>query len=137
MCVLQSVTVNKPVPVAAPSKASVCGPWPAEIVGSNPTGGMSVCRECCVFSGRCLCDELIPRPKESYRLWCVVVCGLETARMRRSWPAGGCCPKINKNSKKKNTHTILNIIRNNTSVRPIGVEIMRKMLNGRVIESKT
>jgi len=37
-----------------------------------------VCYECCVLSGRGLCDELIPRPEESYRLWCVVVCDLET-----------------------------------------------------------
>jgi len=29
---------------------------------------------CCVLSGRGLCDELITRPEESYRLWCVVVC---------------------------------------------------------------
>ena len=35
-----------------------------------------VCCECCVLSGRGLCDELIPRPEESYRLWCVVVCDL-------------------------------------------------------------
>ena len=33
--------------------------------------------ECCVFAGRGLCDELITRPEESYRLWCVVVCDLE------------------------------------------------------------
>jgi hypothetical protein len=32
---------------------------------------MSVSCECCVLSGRGLCDELIPRPEESYRLWCV------------------------------------------------------------------
>ena len=31
--------------------------------------------------GRCLCDELITRPEESYRLCCVVVCDLETSRM--------------------------------------------------------
>jgi hypothetical protein len=29
-----------------------------------------------VLSGRGLCDELITRPEESYRLWCVVVCDL-------------------------------------------------------------
>jgi len=34
-----------------------------------------------VLSGRCLCDELITRPEESYRLWCVVVCDLETSRI--------------------------------------------------------
>jgi len=33
---------------------------------------MFVCCECCVLSGRGLCDELITRPEESYRLWCVV-----------------------------------------------------------------
>ena len=34
---------------------------------------------CCVLSGRDLCDELITRPEESYRLWCVVVFDLETS----------------------------------------------------------
>ena len=62
------------------------GRSPAEIVGSNPTGGMDicVCCECRVLSGRGLCDELITRPEESYRLCCVVVCDLETSRTRRS-----------------------------------------------------
>jgi hypothetical protein len=39
---------------------------------------MFVCYECCVLSGRGLCDELITRPGKSYRLSCVVVCVLET-----------------------------------------------------------
>ena len=34
-----------------------------------------------MLSGRGLCDELITRPEESYRLWRVVVCDLETPRM--------------------------------------------------------
>jgi len=38
---------------------------------------MFVCCVCCVLSGRGLCDELITRPEESYRLWYVVVCDLE------------------------------------------------------------
>ena len=50
---------------------------------------MSVCCECCMLSGRGLCDELITRPEESYRLWFVVVCDLETSRMRKPWPALG------------------------------------------------
>jgi len=33
------------------------------------------------LSGRGLCDELITHPEESYRLWCVVVCDLETSRI--------------------------------------------------------
>ena len=41
--ILGSQIVYKPVPVAARSKAYVCGPSPAEIVGSNPTGGIDIC----------------------------------------------------------------------------------------------
>jgi len=33
-----------------------------------------------VLLGRGLCDELITRPEESYRLWCVVVCDLENLK---------------------------------------------------------
>ena len=38
-----------------------------------------------MLSGRGLCDELITRPEESYRLWCVVMCNLETSLMFRLW----------------------------------------------------
>jgi len=38
------------------------------------------------LSGRGLCDELITHPEESYRLRCVIVCDLETSKMRRPWP---------------------------------------------------
>ena len=34
-----------------------------------------------MLSGRGLCDELIIRPEESYRLCCVVECDLETSRI--------------------------------------------------------
>jgi len=50
---------------------------------------MDVCCECCVLSGRGLCDELITRPEESFQLWCVIMCDLETTRMKGSWPTGG------------------------------------------------
>ena len=60
---------TKPIPVAERSKAWVCSRSPARIAGSNPTGGMFVCCDCCVLSGRGLCDGPIPRPEESYRLW--------------------------------------------------------------------
>src|SRR5215475_9174225 len=46
-----------------------------------PGAWIFVCCECRVLSGRDLCDELITRPEESYRLCCVVVCDLETSRM--------------------------------------------------------
>jgi len=51
-----------------------------------PGAWMFVCCECCVLSGRGHCDELITRPEESYRLWCVVVCDLVTTRIWGPWP---------------------------------------------------
>ena len=53
-----------------------------------------------VLSGRGLCEEVITRPEESYRLWCVVVCGLETSWMRRPWPTGGCQAKSQQTNKQ-------------------------------------
>jgi hypothetical protein len=50
---------------------------------------MFVCCECCVLSGRSLCDRLITRPEESYRMWRVVVCDQETSKTRRIKPAIG------------------------------------------------
>jgi hypothetical protein len=55
---------------------------------------MSVCCECCVLSGRGLCDGLITRPEESYRLWrviCVISKNLvnEVANSPR-WAAASC-----------------------------------------------
>ena len=47
---------------------------------------MFVCCECCVLSGRGLCDELITRPEESYRLWRVVVCDLEKLMNEEPYP---------------------------------------------------
>jgi len=52
-----------------------------------PSGAwMFVCCECFVFSGRGHCDELITRPEESYRLWCVVVCDLENLMNEEPYP---------------------------------------------------
>jgi hypothetical protein len=51
---------------------------------------MDVCFcECCVLSDRGLCDGLITRPEESYRLWRVVVCDQEISKTRRLKPATG------------------------------------------------
>ena len=44
--------IGVPIPVAARSKAWVCGRSLAGIVGSNLAGGVDVCREYCVLSGR-------------------------------------------------------------------------------------
>jgi hypothetical protein len=56
----------------------------------------------CVLSCRGLCDGLITRPEESYRLWCVLVCDLGTCRLRRlklvrvvmGWGGGGGRRKV-------------------------------------------
>jgi hypothetical protein len=49
------------------------------------------------LSGRGLCDGLITRPEESYRLWCVLVSDLGTSRMRRLKLIKGCKCRIEKN----------------------------------------
>ena len=65
-----------------------------------PGAWMSVYCECCVLSGRGLCDGLITRPEESYRLWCVAECDLQTSWMRRPWPTAGLLrQKQNKTNK--------------------------------------
>jgi hypothetical protein len=46
--------------------ARLLGSW----VRISPGACMSVCCECCVLSGRGLCDGLITRLEESYRVWC-------------------------------------------------------------------
>ena len=71
-CVLYSslqYSLNKdsvrPVPVAARSKACLCGRSRAEILGSNPAKGMDVCllSVLSVVRYRGLCDGLITRPE--------------------------------------------------------------------------
>ena len=91
-----------PIPVAERVKASVCGRSPAGIAGSNPAGGHGclVCCECCVLSGTGLCAGPIPRPEESCRLWCVIVCDLESLKKESGEkPTVGC--KCQKKKKKK------------------------------------
>jgi hypothetical protein len=68
---------------------------------------MSICCECCVLSGRGLCDELIIRPEESYRLCCVVVCDLENlvnVETLAHW--GGGRGLSSQNKKKANKQTV-------------------------------
>jgi len=54
-------------------------------VGRTPLDESVVCFECRMLSGKGLCDELITRPEESYRLCCVIVCDLETSRIGASY----------------------------------------------------
>ena len=72
------VGVVSNIPLAERSKVSVAARLLGLWVQVPPGAWMSVCGECCDLSGRGLCKELMTRPEESYRLWCVVVCDLET-----------------------------------------------------------
>jgi len=63
---------------------------------------MFVCCECCVLSGRGLCDELITRPEESYRLWCVIVYDLENLVNEEAMT----CVGLQRHKKKKNKKTL-------------------------------
>ena len=60
------------------ASARVLGTW----VRIPPEAWMFVCCDCCVLPGRGPCDELATRPEEFYRLWCVLMCNLETSWMR-------------------------------------------------------
>ena len=51
---------------------------------------MSVSCECCMLSGRGLCDGPISRPEKSYRLRCVSLCVIWKFQVRRPWPPLGC-----------------------------------------------
>ena len=59
--------------------ARLLGSW----VRIPPGAWIFVCCDCCLLSGRGLCDGLTTRPEESYRLWRVVVCDQETSKTRR------------------------------------------------------
>jgi hypothetical protein len=50
---------------------------------------MLVCCEWCMLLGRGLCDGLISRPVESYRMWHFVVCDQETSKTRKLNPLPG------------------------------------------------
>ena len=87
--------IRSPILVAERSKRKV---WGRTRVRIPPAAWMSVCCECCVLSGRGLCDWLIPGSEELCLLSCVIVslCVItETLRMRRPWPALGSCGRDN------------------------------------------
>jgi hypothetical protein len=62
---------------------------------------MSVCCEYYVLSGRGFCDGPIPRPEESYRLWCVIVCDLENLEHEAAQARVGLLRQRKKRKKKK------------------------------------
>jgi hypothetical protein len=61
------------IPIAEPglrrrsAAARLLGLWVRIPLGAL----MSVCSECCVLSGRGLCERQIASPEEPYRLWCI------------------------------------------------------------------
>jgi hypothetical protein len=63
---------------------------------------------CCVLSDRCLCDELITHPEESYRLWTVVVCNHITSWYEEAIAHAGLQSQRNK-QQTYNTTLLLNI----------------------------
>jgi hypothetical protein len=78
----------------------LCGRLVAGVASSNPARGMDVCLLClyvvlsCV--GRGLCDGLITRPEESYRVsYCV--CDQETPKMEAKGPSStiSACERMN------------------------------------------
>jgi hypothetical protein len=83
-------------PVAARSQAWVCGR--SLRVQIPPTAWMSVSCQCCVFTGRGLCDEPITRPEGSHRAWCaslwVILKSQQWSGLR---PQYGCCATGRKN----------------------------------------
>jgi hypothetical protein len=56
-----------------------------------------------VLSSRSLCDELIPRPVKSHRLWCVVECDLENLKNEEAMTRD-----VLQRHKKK-SHNIINL----------------------------
>jgi hypothetical protein len=71
------INININIPVAAPSKVPLLGLR----VRIPPGAWMPVSCECSVLSDRGLCDGLIPRPEESYRV-CVWACHWEWSGAR-------------------------------------------------------
>jgi len=70
---------------------------------------MFVCCECCVLSGRGLCDGLITRPEEYYRLWCVVVCDVETTKILVNEEEAKATRGLSRQEKKKTGIQIVKI----------------------------
>ena len=61
-----------------------------------------------MLSRRGLCDELITRPEESYRLWRVVVYDLETSKEEAESPPNGCeyKHKMGCEAERKKNHSL-------------------------------
>jgi hypothetical protein len=74
-----------------------------------------------VLSGRRLCDELITRPEESYRLWCVDVCDLENLKNEEAMTRVGSQGHSKKNN--NNNKTFMPNILVSIHISPVTVDI--------------
>jgi hypothetical protein len=63
---------------------------------------MFVCCTVFVLSGRGLCDGPIPRPEDSYRLWCVSECDQVKTNNLDTW-----CEQVEEGRTKTTTQKIL------------------------------
>ena len=82
--------MRSPIPMALRSKVQVCSRLIAGIAGSNPAEGMDLRLLCCAGSG--LGAEVLRGVLSGV---CLIVCDLETSKMRRRGPDLGCCAKKN------------------------------------------
>ena len=92
MNLLLSLSMTRPIPVAAPSKARVCGRSLCGIAGLKPAGGMDVSvlwvYVCCQAEVSATGWSLVQRdPTECG----VSECDHETSIMKRPWSTRGCC----------------------------------------------
>jgi len=85
-----------------------CGSAAAVVLGLGvripPVAWMSVSFECCVLLGKGLCDELISRPEESYRVRCVIVKSRQCGGLE---PQGVVAPWEEKKWRRQQLHSTL------------------------------
>ena len=62
--------ITEPISAVMWSKAWVCG---RSLVRIPPSVRLSVFCDCCVLSGKSLCDGPISRTEGTYRMWCIWV----------------------------------------------------------------
>jgi hypothetical protein len=94
-----TISTHWPILVAARSKVGFAAALLLGLRVRIPPGAwMSLSSECCVLSGRGLCDRLITCSGESYRLWCVWVWSRSLGN-GKAWPTRSVEPL----EKKKNS----------------------------------
>jgi len=81
--IIRSLINNNAVPSGRALKGVGLRPfasWECEFESRQRRGYLSLVNGC-AMSCRGLYDELITRPEKSYRLWCAVMCAVETSRI--------------------------------------------------------